>query len=74
MHLVFYFGNFFNSATLVEQFFNRGIYRLGTVRSDQKNMAIMKKDKDMKRVDIDFQYTNKVVAVKWFPWSDNGWS
>ena len=29
-------------------------------------MAIMKKDKDMKRGDIDFQYANNVVAVKWF--------
>ena len=29
-------------------------------------MAIMKKDKDMKRVDIDFQYASNVVAVKWF--------
>ena len=26
----------------------------------------MKKDKDMKRGDIDFQYANNVVAVKWF--------
>ena len=26
----------------------------------------MKKDKDMKRDDIDFQYANNVVAVKWF--------
>ena len=26
----------------------------------------MKKDKDMKRGDVDFQYTNNVVAVKWF--------
>ena len=26
----------------------------------------MKKDKDMKRCDIDFQYANNVVAVKWF--------
>ena len=26
----------------------------------------MKKDKDMKRGDIDFQYANDVVAVKWF--------
>ena len=26
----------------------------------------MKKDKDMKRGDIDFQYVNNVVAVKWF--------
>ena len=29
-------------------------------------MAIIKKDKDMKRDDIDFQYANNVVAVKWF--------
>ena len=26
----------------------------------------MRKDKDMKRVNIDFQYANNVVAVKWF--------
>ena len=26
----------------------------------------MKKDKDMKRGDIDFQYTNNAVDVKWF--------
>ena len=26
----------------------------------------MKKDKDMKRGDIDFQLANNVVAVKWF--------
>ena len=26
----------------------------------------MKKDKDMKRGDIDFQYANNVVSVKWF--------
>ena len=50
-----YFDNFFNYPTLVEELFDRRIYCLGTVRSDQKNMAIMKKDKDMKRGDIDFQ-------------------
>ena len=59
-----YFDNFFNSPTLVEKLFNRGIYCLGTVQSDWKNMAIMKKDKD-KGNDIDFYYTNNVVAVKW---------
>ena len=26
----------------------------------------MKKDKDIKRSDIDFQYANNMVAVKWF--------
>ena len=42
------------------------IYCLGTVRSDPKNIAVMKKDKDIKRSDIDFQYANNMVAVRWF--------
>ena len=48
-----YFDNFFNSPTLVEKLFSRGIYCLGTVQSDWKNMSIMKKDND-KGNDIDF--------------------
>ena len=42
-----YFYNFF-SPKLIEKLFNRGVYCLGKVRSDRKNMAITKKDKDMK--------------------------
>ena len=61
-----YFENLFKFPTLVEKLFDRGIKYLGTVRSDWKNMAIMKKGKDMKRGDIDFQYANNVIAVKWF--------
>ena len=53
IHCMLDFDNFFNSPTLVEKLFNRGIYCLGTVQSDWKNMAIMKKDKD-KGNDIDF--------------------
>ena len=34
------------------------------VQSDPENMAIMEKDKDMKRGDIYFQYTNNVVTMK----------
>ena len=63
-----YFDNFLNSPKLVEKLLDRGIYCLGTVRSDRKNMAIMKKDKDMKRGDINFQYANHVVGVRY---SDN---
>ena len=66
IHCMLYFDNFFNSLTLVEKLFDRGIYCLGTVQSDLKNMAIMKKDKDMKRGGIDCQYANNKVAVKWF--------
>ena len=29
-------------------------------------MTIMKKDKVIKKGDIDFQYANNVIAVKWF--------
>ena len=61
-----YFDKFFNSPTSVEKLFYREIYCLGTVRSDRKNMAILKKDKNMKRGDTDFQYANNVVVVKWF--------
>ena len=61
-----YFDSFFNSPTLVEKPFDKGICCLGTAPSDPKNMAVMKKDKDMKTGDVDFQYANNVVAVKWF--------
>ena len=44
-YFMLYVDNFFNSPTLVEKLFNRGIYCLCTVRSDREN--IMKKDKDM---------------------------
>ena len=63
IHCILYFDNFFNSATLVEKLFDKGIYCLATVQSDRKNMAVMKKD-NTKRGDVDFQYANNVVAVK----------
>ena len=61
-----YFDNVFNSPTFFEKLFDREIYFPGTVRSDQKNTTIMKKDKDMKRSGIGFQFSNNVVAAKWF--------
>lgn len=51
---------------MVEKLFYSRIYCLGRVGSDQGNMAIMEKDKDIKRGDINFQYANNVVALKWF--------
>ena len=44
--------------------FDKRIYCLGTVRTDRKNMAVMKKDNELKRGDIDFQYADNIVAVK----------
>ena len=46
--------------------FEKGIYCIGTVRNDRKNMVVMKKDNTMKRGDIDFQYADDVVALKWY--------
>ena len=51
-HCILYFDNFLKSPTLVENvnilcdmLFDSGIYYLRSVRSDQKNIAIMKKTK-----------------------------
>ena len=58
-----YFDNLFNSPALVAKLFVKGIYCIGTVRTDKKNMAVMKKDNAMKPRDIDFQYADNIVAV-----------
>ena len=65
-HCMLYFDNFFNSPTLFEKLFDKGIYCLGTIRSEQKNKAVLKNDNDMKRGDLDFQNANNVVPAKWF--------
>ena len=46
--------------------FDKGIYCIGTVRTDRNNIAVMEKDNGIKRGDIDFQYTDNIVAVKWY--------
>ena len=61
-----YLNNFFNSPALVAKLFDKGIYCISTVRTDRKNMAVMKKDNTMKRGDIYFQYGDNIVAVKWY--------
>ena len=45
--------------------FDKGI-SVGLGRTDRKSMAVMKKDNTMKRGDIDFQYADNIVAVKWY--------
>ena len=61
-----FFDNFFNSPILVEKLFDDDIYAVGTVRSNRKQMPQMKIDKSMKRGDVDFQYSSKVICCKWF--------
>ena len=46
--------------------FDKGIYCIDRVRTDRKNIVVMKKDNAMKRGDKDFQYADNTVAVKWY--------
>ena len=40
--------------------------QVGTVPSNRKQMSQMKIDKSMKRGDVNFQYSSKVICCKWF--------
>ena len=51
---------------LVNKLYEKGIYCVGTVRRDRRNMTIMRNDNEMKRGDIEFQFTENRAAVKWF--------
>ena len=61
-----FFDNFFNSSSLVETLYQRGIYGISTVRKDRKHMPSMVPDKAMKRGDHEFQYSDKAISCKWF--------
>ena len=61
-----YFDNFFNSPLLVNKFYEKGLYCVGTVRKDRRNMVVMPNDINMKRGDIEFQFSENIAAVKWF--------
>ena len=61
-----YFDNFFNSPTLMEHLLDKGVYGIGTVRKNRKNMPEMPADKGMVRGDYEFQYSKNLVCVKWF--------
>ena len=64
-HYVLYFSNFYNSPTLVEKLFNRGIYCLGTVGKKKKKFCYYeKKTKIWKEVTEIFN-----MAIIWFLWN-----
>ena len=44
-----YFDSFFNSPKLMKKLFQKGIYGIGTVRSNRKQMPKMIDDKQMKK-------------------------
>ena len=60
-----YFDNFFNSPKLIEKLFQKGIYGIGTVRANRKQMPKMIDDKQMKRGDCEFLFSGNTMACKW---------
>ena len=60
-----YFDNFFSSPTLIGKLFDDGIYGIGTVRLNHEMMPKLPDDKSMKWGDIHYQYSKKVICVKW---------
>ena len=65
-----FFDNFFNSSFLIIRLFDKGFYGVGTIRIDRKRMSNWKRDKQMKRGNHEYQFTDKVACCKWFDqWS-----
>ena len=61
-----YFDNFFNSPKLIAKLFQKGIYGIGTVRANRKQMPKMIDDKQMKSRNCEFFF--QVIQ-----WLANGW-
>ena len=62
MHCLF--GSFFNSSKLIEKLFQKGIYGIGTVRADRKQMPKMIDNKQTKRGDCEFLFSGNTMASK----------
>ena len=61
-----FFDNFFNSPTLIQNLHDNGLYGVGTARSDRINMPQMKKDKEMKQGDYQYEFYNHIACIKWY--------
>ena len=57
--------HFFDSTKLIEKLFQKGIYGLGTVRANRKQVPKMIDDKRMKRGDCEFLFSGNTMACKW---------
>ena len=64
-HCFVFFDNFFTSPALLVKLLQVGIYATGTVRANQKNMPVLKHDKEMKRCEHDWFSSNHLSAIKW---------
>ena len=51
---------------LVNKLFDKGIYAVGTLRRNKKQIAQIKIDKKMKRSIVGFKYSVNVLCCKWF--------
>lgn len=60
------FDNFFTSVDLIEKSFDKGMYSIGTVRSNRKGLPSMMKKKDkMERGEYEYLTKGHVAAIKW---------
>ena len=64
-HCFVFFDNFLTSPALLVKLLEMGIYATGTVGANQKNMPILKHDKEMKRGEHDWFSSNHLSAIKW---------
>ena len=55
---------FFNSPMFYDKLFDKCIYGVTTVRSGRKKIPQRKNDKQMKRGDVDFKYSDNVLCFK----------
>ena len=60
-----FFDNFFNSRKLIEKLFQKGIYGIGTVRANGKQMPKMIDDKQMKKGDCKLLFSGNTMDYKW---------
>ena len=52
--------------SLILKLIDKGLYGIGTARMERKGMPKMKPDKQMKRGDHEYQFTENVACCKWF--------
>ena len=65
MHCFVFFDNFFTCPALLVKLLEMRIYVTGTVRTNRKNMPVLKHGKEMKRGKNDWFSSNHLSAIKW---------
>ena len=60
-----YFDNFFNSPKLIEKLFQKGIYSVGAVGANRKQIPKLINNKQIKWGDCEFPFSTNTTACKW---------